>query len=85
MSVQQVSKEIFSQALIELGHDPNEYKGKRLSLNAVCELYDFETDTVINAIRHKKISAHYDYLNDTIWIDALDAAHFYYVSKSLEF
>lgn len=74
----QVTKETFEQALIELGHDPAKYKGKRLSLNNLCELYELEEETIINAIDKDLVSAHYDYKNDVIWIDALDAAHFYY-------
>ena len=78
----QVSKHAFSEALMELGHDPNQYDGKRLSLAGMIDLYGVEEDLVISAIRNKVIAAHYDYQNDTIWIDALDAAHFYYCLSS---
>jgi hypothetical protein len=74
----QITKETFERALIEMGHDPSQYKGKRLSLTNLCELYELEEDIVINAIDKDLVSAHYDYKNDIIWIDALDAAHFYY-------
>jgi hypothetical protein len=78
----QISKETFEKALLELGHDPSQYKGKRLSLNNLCELYEIDQDTVIRAIDKDLVSAHYDFKNDIIWIDALDAAHFYYCLQS---
>ncbi|MEN9834711.1 MAG: hypothetical protein RL011_904 [Pseudomonadota bacterium] len=74
----QVSKEAFAQALYELGHNPEQYRGQRLALAGMCELYSLEIDSVLEAIEHRLIAAHYDYLNDTIWVDALDAAHFYF-------
>lgn len=78
----QVSKETFASALAELGLDPNEYRGQRLSLAGMCELYDLQEDLVLEAIDLRHIAAHYDYLKDTIWVDALDAAHFFYCLKS---
>jgi hypothetical protein len=78
----QVSKETFEKALIEMGHDPSQYRGKRLSLSNLCELYEIDEETVIHAIDKHMVSAHYDYKNDVIWIDALDAAHFYYCTKA---
>ncbi|RYZ59517.1 MAG: hypothetical protein EOP07_03720 [Proteobacteria bacterium] len=80
----QVDKAVFKQALVELGHDPASYEGKRLSFNGMCELYELDPDFVLNAIDLKEIPAHYDYFNDTIWMDALDAAHFYYCHLSKE-
>jgi hypothetical protein len=74
----QVSKEAFASALRDLGHDPNTYQGQRLSLAGMCELYDLEQDAVLDAIDMRHIAAHYDYHNDTIWVDALDAAHFFF-------
>lgn len=74
----QVSKETFMRALRELGHDPREYQGKRLSLEGMAELYELSQDTILDAIDQKHIGAHYDYMNDTIWVDALEAAHFFY-------
>ena len=80
----QVDKATFKQALVELGHDPLAYEGKRITFNGMCELYELEQDFVLNAIDLKEIPAHYDYYNDTIWMDALDAAHFYYCHLSKE-
>lgn len=74
----QVNKETFIQALRELGHNPEDYIGKRLSMEGMAELYELEQEHIIDAIVAKKIGAHYDYLADTVWIDALDAAHFYF-------
>ena len=74
----QVSKEDFALALKEMGHDPNAYRGKRITLKGMCELYELEEDAVADAIDLKHIAAHYDYHADTIWIDALDAAHFFF-------
>jgi hypothetical protein len=81
-SAPQVSKEEFAAALREMGHDPDTYAGKRLSLSGMSELYDIEQDLILEAIDLRHIAAHYDYHNDTIWVDALDAAHFYFCIKS---
>lgn len=78
----QVSKECFEQALKDLGHNPNDYRGKRLTLVNLCDLYELQQDTVLDAIDQDLVAAHYDYKKDTIWVDALDAAHFYYCMKS---
>lgn len=78
----QVSKQDFELALKEMGHYPNDYRGKRLSLAGSCGVYDLEEDIVIEAIRLKHIAAHYDDARDTIWVGALDAAHFYYYIRS---
>lgn len=74
----QVSKEAFAQALRDMGHDPDLYRGQRLSLAGMCELYELAQDAVLDAIDQRHIAAHYDYMNDTIWVDALDAAHFFF-------
>ena len=76
-----ISKEDFAKALTELGHDANAYQGKKLSLSGMANLYEVEQDSILDAIEMKVLSAHYDFLNDTIWIDALEAAHFYYCVK----
>jgi hypothetical protein len=78
----QVSKETFADALRELGHDPDLYRGQRLTLSGMCELYELEQDLVLEAIDHRHIAAHYDYMADTIWVDALDAAPFYFCIKN---
>ena len=74
----QVSKQTFEKALVELGHDPNSYRGKKLSLAGMAELYEMDEDAILEAIDLRHICAHYDYHADEIWIDALDAAHFYF-------
>ena len=38
-------------------------------------LYEIDQDAILDAIELKHIAAHYDFSNDTIWVDALDAAH----------
>lgn len=78
----QVSKEAFVQALREMGHDPAHYEGKRLSLSAMSDLYELEQDSILDAIDRREMVAHYDYAADTIWVDALEAAHFYYCVTS---
>ena len=78
----QVSKEAFAHALVELGMDPDQYRGQKLSLSGMCELYSLAEDLVLEAIDRRHIAAHYDYLNDTVWVDALDAAHFFYCLKN---
>lgn len=74
----QVSQEQFEEALLELGHDPNDYRGKKLSLVGMCSLYGIPEETLVEAIRLKRLKAHYDFGLDQIWIDALEAAHFYF-------
>lgn len=81
--VPQVDKESFRLALEELGHDPGAYAGKRISLAGMAELYEIDQELILEAIDHRHVAAHYDYLNDTIWIDALDAAHFYYCLRNI--
>ena len=78
----QVSKEMFVKALSELGHDPSQYCGKKLSLEGMAELYGIAADIILEAIDRQQIPAHYDYANDTIWVEALDAAHFHYCVKN---
>ena len=78
----QVSKDEFVSALCEMGHDPKDYEGKRLTLSGMCELYELKQDSVLEAIDRRQLSAHYDYFADTIWIDALEAAHFYFCIKN---
>jgi len=78
----QVTKQDFASALKDLGHDPKDYEGKKMTLDGMVELYGFDEDIIIDAIDRKHIAAHYDYKNDTIWVDALDAAHFFYCVTS---
>lgn len=78
----QVSKDEFEKALVEMGHNPDDYRGKQLSLDAMCDVYGLDEDAIIDAIKLKHIDAHYDFKKDTIWVDALDAAHFYYCVRS---
>lgn len=78
----QVSKEMFSSALRDLGIDPAEYSGQRLTLEGMCELYEIEEAAIMDAVDLKKIAAHYDYRNDVIWVDALEAAHFYFCVRN---
>ena len=74
----QISKEHFVDALLELGHNPEEYVGQKLSLSGMSELYEINENSLLDVIESKNLSAHYDYKNDTIWVDALEAAYFYF-------
>lgn len=78
----QVTKDMFKLALEELGHDPKKYEGQKLTLKHMCKVYEFNYEELISEIEKKSLSAHYDYKNDQIWIDALEAAHFFYCKKS---
>lgn len=78
----QVDKKAFASALVEMGHNPSDYAGKKLSVDGMSSLYEIDSELILDAIDRKNIAAHYDYINDTIWVDALDAAHFYYCIKS---
>jgi hypothetical protein len=78
----QVTKADFEFALREMGHNPDDYRGNKLSIDAMCEVYSIDEDIILDAIKLRHIDAHYDYRKDTIWVDALDAAHFYYCIRS---
>lgn len=78
----QVTLENFANALLELGHDPAEYRGKKIALESICDVYDLEPDLLADAINDKTLSVHYDINQDKIWLDALEIAHFYYCIKS---
>ena len=79
----QITVSEFEAALVDLGYNPDDYRGKRMSLETVQKNYGLKEDLILDAISEKQIAAHYDYLSDVIWLDSLDAAHFYYcvVSK----
>ena len=62
----QVSKQHFAEALIELGHDPAEYSGKKLSLEGFAALYEMESEVILDAIDRQHLQAHYDYQHDTV-------------------
>lgn len=81
---EQVTKTDFAQALKELGHNPKIYEGQKLSLDQMCNIYELDQNIVLDAIEKDLISSHYDYINDVIWVDALEAAHFYYCLRSKE-
>lgn len=78
----QVEKTLFIQALEELGHDPSHYADQRLTLEGMSELYELDTDIIVDAIDKKVIAAHYGYKNDDIWIDGLEAAYFYFCTRN---
>jgi len=80
--LQQISPEAFEAALVELGHDPADYRGKRLTIAQMGELYGLDQDIIVDAIDHDMVSVHYDYRKDIIWVDALEAAHFYYCLRT---
>ena len=74
----QVNKETFIKAIQEMGHDPSQWIGKHLSLENAVMTYGMEEESILKAIEANHIEAQYDYPNDTIWLDALDIAHFYF-------
>jgi hypothetical protein len=78
-----IDKTYFIKALKELGHDPSQYLGKKLTLEEVGILYNFQEDSLIEAINSKILAANYDYQTDKIWIDALEAAHFHFCVMSV--
>ena len=80
--VPQVDRTMFVKALEEMGHNPEDYVGQRLSLDGMCELYELDNVTIVAAIEQRLIAAHYDFKLDTIWIDALEAAHFYFCIRN---
>ena len=78
----QVSREEFAQALRELGHDPLKFAGQKISIDKASEIYEIEQDIIMEAIDRNYLHAHYDYDKDTIWLDALETAHFHYCIRT---
>lgn len=78
MGYRQITIEVFKKALIELGQDPKVFEGKRLPLDKMADLYNLSEDRIMDAVEAKHLAAHYDYQKDTIWVDALEAAYYYY-------
>lgn len=78
----QVEKTLFVKALEELGHNPSKYAGQRLTIEGMSELYELDTELIVDAIDKKVIAAHYGYKNDGIWIDGLEAAYFYFCTRN---
>ena len=72
----QVDRENFIKAITELGHDPNQWVGKQLSIEKSIEIYKLKESDLLDAIDKDLIQAQYDYPKDTLWLDALDVAHF---------
>ena len=72
----QVNRENFIKAIEEMGHDPSQWVGKHLSIENSMDIYNFEETDLLDAIEKGLIEAQYDYPNDTLWLDALDVAHF---------
>ena len=83
MTYRQVSKAAFKKALRELGHSPEQFEGQRVPLDKMASLYNLDPDSIITAVENKELGAHYDYLKDLIWIDGLEAAHYYYLKGNL--
>ncbi len=78
----QITLKKFAEALTELGHDPKIYHGRKLSLDKLCEIYDIDAETIYDAALNNELSVYYDYPADLAWVDALEAAHFFYCIKS---
>lgn len=74
----QIDKETFRRALEELGHDTSKWSGQKLALADMATQYELSESTIVDAIESQLIDAHYDYTRDTVWVDALDAAHFFF-------
>ena len=83
MIYRQVTKAAFKKALRELGHSPEKFEGQRVPLEKMATLYNLDPEHILNAVEKKELAAHYDYLKDLIWIDALEAAHFYYLKGNV--
>ena len=41
-------------------------------------LYEMDEEDLLDVIETKNLAAHYDYKNEMIWVDALEAAYFYF-------
>lgn len=78
----QVDKNIFKDALIQLGHNPSDYEGKKISLKKVEEIYGIFDEALFEAIKKDLLHAFYDVKSDTIFVDALEIAYFYFCVKS---
>ena len=78
----QIDRNMFAKALKDLGHDPGFYRGQRISIQQAVKFYEISELQIVSAIEKKTIAAHYDYKKDTIWIDALEMAYFYFCTCS---
>ncbi len=77
-----VERDMFIKALQELGINPKEFEGQKLSLKNMAEIYDFQYDALLEAVQNSMLKVYYSYTEDTMWVDALEAAHFYYCVTS---
>ena len=82
MISQQITKKDFALAMEELGHDPKRFQGKKINLVDMAKIYNYKIPYLLDEIEQKTLEAHYDYVSDKIWIDAFDAAFFYYCDQS---
>ena len=81
----QVSRRTFAKALEELGHDPGKYQGKKITLQDMAKIYKYQVPYLLDAIEVKDLSAHYDYKRDNIWVDAFEAAYYYYCDQQKKY
>ena len=80
----QVDRKIFAKALKELGHNPDRYLGKKISLTDMAFVYGFSQESLLEAVKKNALTANYDYEKDIVWVDAIDAAHFFYCVRSAQ-
>ncbi|MBC62524.1 MAG: hypothetical protein CMP11_08700 [Zetaproteobacteria bacterium] len=74
----QIEKKFFAKSLEELGYDPLLYQSQKISLEKMAMIYNFNLSSLLDAIEAKKLNANYNYQENRIWVDTLEAAYFHY-------
>jgi len=71
-------KEIFKQAVEDLGHELSFMENQRITLEMFSNSYNVSMELILEAIEKKKLEVHYDYEKEIVWLDLLEACYFSY-------
>lgn len=71
-------KNLFKQAVEDLGHEISFLENKRISIKKFSQEYHVPLKMILKAIEEKKLGAHYDYKKEEVWLDLLEACYFSY-------
>lgn len=80
----QINRELFKDALRQLGHAPELFEGKKLTLKTVQDIYNIQEDTIHEAVEKGSLQAYYDPFDDTVLLDALEVAYLFFCARSYE-
>lgn len=71
-------KEIFKQAVEDLGHEISFMENQRISIETFSDSYGVPMELIVEAIENKRLQVHYDYEKEVVWLDVLEACYFSY-------